>query len=314
MSLESGASVVLEQCLAVKPGEKVLIVTDTRKEGIGRALFSKAIELKSEAIMMVMLPRTRHGEEPPGPVAEAMKRADVVICPTEYSLTHTQARREACEAGARIATMPGITEEMFSEGAMTADYRELAELTAKVADLLTKAETASIENCGKRLTLSLRGRRALASTGLIHKPGEFGNLPTGEAYIAPVEGTANGELIVDGSIAGIGVLKSPLRMEIEDGIAVGIHGDSAAELERILGDRAEARNIAELGIGTNKKARLIGIALEDEKIYGTAHIALGDNSTFGGTVRAGVHIDCILLRPTIYLDDEKVAEGGELRV
>ncbi len=314
MGLESGARIVLEQCLAIKPGERVLIVTDTKKERIGRALFSKAIELGSEAIMLTMLPRSRHGEEPPGLVAEAMKRADVVICPTEYSLTHTQARREACEAGARIATMPGITEEMFSEGAMTADYRELAEITAKAAELLTKAEAARIENGGKSLALSLRGRRALASTGLIHKPGEFGNLPTGEAYIAPVEGTANGELIVDGSIAGIGVLKSPLHIEVEDGIAVGIHGDSAAELERILGGGTEARNIAELGIGTNKKARLIGIALEDEKIYGTAHIALGDNSTFGGTVRAGVHIDCILLRPTIYLDDEKVVEGGRLRV
>jgi leucyl aminopeptidase (aminopeptidase T) len=314
MGLESGVRVVLEQCLAIKPGEKVLIVADTRKERIGKALFEKAIELRSEAIILTMLPRTRHGEEPPGPVAEAMKRADVVICPTEYSLTHTQARREACEAGARIATMPGITEEMFSEGAMTADYRELAELTVKVADLLTKAETARIENGGKRLTVSLKGRRALASTGIIHKPGEFGNLPTGEAYIAPVEGTASGELIVDGSVAGIGILKSPLRIEVEDGIAVRIAGESAPDLEKMLGEGREARNIAELGIGTNKRARLIGIALEDEKIYGTAHIALGDNSTFGGTVRAGVHLDCILLKPTLYLDDEKVMEGGELRI
>ncbi|MEM3022182.1 MAG: aminopeptidase [Candidatus Bathyarchaeia archaeon] len=314
MGLESGAKIVLEQCLSIKPGERVLIVTDTKKEPIGRALFSKAVELGSEAIMLTMLPRSRHGEEPPGPVAEAMKRADVVICPTEYSLTHTQARKEACEAGARIATMPGITEGMFSEGAMTADYRELAELTVKVAELLTKAETAVIENGGKRLTLSLKGRKALASTGLIHRPGEFGNLPTGEAYIAPVEGTANGELIVDGSVAGIGILRSPLRIEVKGGIAVGIFGDSAAELERILGGGGEARNVAELGIGTKRKARLIGIALEDEKIYGSIHIALGDNSTFGGTVRAGVHIDCILLRPTLYLDGEKVVEGGELRV
>jgi leucyl aminopeptidase (aminopeptidase T) len=314
MDLESGARIVLEQCLAIKPGEKVLIVTDTKKERIGKALFTKAIELRSEAIMLTMVPRTRHGEEPPGPVAEAMKRADVVICPTEYSLTHTQARKGACEAGARIATMPGIPEDMFLEGAITADYRELAELTIKVADLLTKAKTARVENHGKQLTLSLEGRRAIASTGIIHKPGEFGNLPTGEAYIAPVEGTANGELIVDGSVAGIGILRSPLRIKVEDGMAVEISGDSARALEGILGEGREARNIAELGVGTNKKARLIGIALEDEKVYGTIHIALGDNSTFGGTVRAGVHIDCILLRPTLYLDDEKVLEGGRLRI
>jgi len=304
----------LERCLAVRPGEAVLIVTDTEKERIGRALFSRAVELGSEAAILTMLPRSKHGEEPPGPVAGAMKRADVVICPTKYSLTHTRARKEACEAGARIATMPGVTEHMLSEGAITADYGELATIAAKVADLLTKAETAKVENRGGRLTMSLEGRKASADSGLIHKPGEFGNLPAGEAYIAPVEGTANGELIVDGSVAGIGILRSPLRIKVEDGIAVEISGDSARALERILGEGREARNIAELGVGTNKKARLIGIALEDEKVYGTIHIALGDNSTFGGTVRAGVHIDCILLRPTLYLDDEKVLEGGRLRI
>lgn len=119
------------------------------------------------------------------------------------------------------------------------------------------------------------------------KPGSHGNLPTGGAFIAPVEGTANGKVIVDGSITGIGSIKAPLEVKIENGYATDFVGPNAYRLREILGTKKEKWNIVELGIGKNPQAHLIGNILEDEKIYRTVHIAFGENSTFvGNTIRS----------------------------
>ena len=147
---------------------------------------------------------------------------------------------------------------------------------------MAKAKTATIIKDGSQLSLRLEGRTPIASTGLIRKSGESGNLPSGEAYIAPVEGESRGNLVIDGSMAGVGRLKSPLKIKVEDGYATEISGRQAAQLAEALGPTKEARNIAELGVGTNRGAKLIGIVLEDEKVYGTVHVAFGENSTFGG--------------------------------
>lgn len=312
MSLNKGTEIIFKTCLAAKPGERVLIVTDTAKRDIGQTLFEKAIQMNLEAMMLVMKPTGVHGKEPPEAVAEAMKKSDIVLCPTQYSLTHTQARKAACDNGARIATMPGITEDMFSKGALTADYREIAVISDRVTELLNQAETVRIEKEGKSLTMSIKGREGISSRGLYHKPGSSGNLPTGEAYIAPVEGTAEGEIIIDGSIANIGLLKAPLHVNVEKGLAVNFKGPDGVRLENILGPNKNARNIGELGIGTNLMARLIGNILEDEKVYGTVHIAFGSNATFGGLTQAGIHIDGIILRPSLYLDEKLLVENGKI--
>jgi leucyl aminopeptidase (aminopeptidase T) len=313
-ALEKGAEVVLKTCLGAKPGESVLVVTDTSRMDIGEGLFRKALDIGLEAILMVIKPTEVSGAEPPRAVADVMKLCDIVLCPTEHSLTHTEARKAASDQGARIATMPGITAEMFSKGAITADYTEVAELSDRITDLLNGAKVARIEKEGTTLSLSIRGREGISSRGLFHDRGQSGNLPTGEAYIAPVEGTAHGETIIDGSIAGLGVLSAPLRVRIEDGLAVDFNGPDAERMERLLGERREARNLGELGIGTNPKARLIGNVLEDEKVYGTVHIAFGSNATFGGKVQAGIHIDGIILKPRLYLDDRLVVDNGKIVV
>lgn len=314
LEIERGARIVLKECMGIKEKEKVLIVTDTVKKRIGEALFKVSAELQTETMLLIMLARTHDGEEPPELVAEAMKHADAVICPTQFSLTHTQARKRACEEGSRIATMPGITEEMFSSGGLTADYTEVALFTEKVAERLTNAKSALIIKDDTELYLDLEGRKAICSTGLILKPGDFGNLPSGEAYIAPVEGKSMGDIIIDGSMAGVGYLKSILRIKFKDGYATEITGEQADQLIKALGANKETRNLAELGIGTNKSARLIGNVLEDEKVYGTVHIALGDNSTFGGKVKAGLHLDGVITKPTLYLDEDLILHNGEFKI
>ncbi len=300
---------VLSSCLAVKKGEEVLIVTDNTRKEIGEALYEAAGNLGCERLLTVMNERELSGQEPPKAVAAAMKSADVVIAPTAQSLTHTNARIEAAKAGTRVATMPGITEEMFSQGAMTADYSKVEKLTAVVTEMLSKASVAKIEKDGHVLTININGRDGVPSPGVYREPGKCGNLPSGEAYIAPLEDGSEGEMIVDGSMVGIGKLDSPLHMVISGGKLRSVTGEKSENLDVLLKNETNG-TLCELGIGTNEAAVLNGIILEDEKVYGTVHIAFGTNTSFGGVNKAECHMDGIILRPTLYLDDVKVIEDG----
>ncbi|GED25438.1 hypothetical protein BAG01nite_15400 [Brevibacillus agri] len=311
MKLIETSKAILTNCMALQANEAFLVVADEPKRELGEVLFEAGKQLGAEAMLMVMKEREKSGQEPPAAVAAAMKSADVVVCVTEHSLTHTKARKEAAANGARLATMPSITADMFLEGAISADYAQVKVLTEKVTELLTAASTVRIEKAGKSLTFSIAGRNGVPSTGMYVNPGESGNLPSGEAYVAPLEGTAEGQIVVDGSISGIGKIDSPLLLTIEKGRITHAEGTSAERLLQILGDQ-DGRMLGEFGIGTNDKARITGVVLEDEKVYGTIHVAFGSNNTFGGTIVAGVHIDLVVKEPDVYLDDTCIMKNGKL--
>lgn len=302
----------LADCLGLKSGETFLVVTDESRKELAEALHEAGKRLGAESMLTVMKERAKSGEEPPEAIAAAMTKAQVVVCITKHSLTHTQARKQAAAAGARLATMPGITEDMFLEGAIAADYTQVKALTEKVTDMLTGAQTVRIEKDGRSLEFSIQGRDGVPSTGMYLEPGQSGNLPSGEAYIAPVEGTAEGQIVVDGSIAGIGKLSGPIVLTVEKGRLTAAEGGPEGEkLLQMLGD-GDGRLLGEFGIGTNEKARITGVVLEDEKVYGTIHVAFGSNNTFGGVVAAGVHIDCVVGKPDVYLDGRQIMKNGEL--
>ena len=314
--LQKSARIAVKDCMGIKSGETLLVVTDAPLRDIGYALWEAGVELGAESILLEMISREGHGQDPPRPVADMMKMVDAVLCPTSKSLTHCQARREACEAGARIGTLPGITVEVMSR-TLSADYHAIAERTKKVCRAIEGCKKARVTAPnGTDLTMSIEGRRCIPSTGLILNPGDFGNLPSGEAYLAPLEGTANGVFVVDGSFAGIGVMKQPLRLEVTDGYVTDITGGQDAEkLKGLLEPHGrEAYNIAELGVGTNDTARISGILLEDEKVAGTVHIAVGSNASMGGTVAVPVHLDGVIKGPTLVIDDRTIMQDGKLRI
>lgn len=301
---------ILLNCMGVKANETLLVITDTDKFEIGQAMYEAGLEIGCESLLMSMKVRKVSGEEPPAAVAEAMLHADVIVCPTEESLTHTNAKIEAVKRGARVGTMPGITEQMFTQGAITADFREVEKLTSIMTEKLSEAKTAKIEKDGCVMTFSLDGRNGISSPGVYKNPGESGNLPSGEAYIAPVESATEGEMIIDGSMVGVGVLTEPLKVKVKNGALTELSGEGSEQLN-ILFDKKENGIVAELGIGTNKNALLCGDTLEDEKVYGTVHIAFGTNTSFGGVNKADCHMDGIILNPTLYLDDVLVIEEGK---
>ncbi len=284
--------------MAVAGDEDVLVVTDERRRSIGRAIHAAAVERADSAVYLEIEADERHGREPPAAVAAAMRESDVVLAPTTRSLTHTRARIESCDAGARVATMPSITEEVM-HGAMKADYGEVKRRAHDLLDRLEDAAEVRVESPqGTDLTLEVGGRSWKPDTGVCHEAGCVTNLPAGEVYIAPTGG--DGRLVVDGTMSSVGIPDEPIEIEFEDGRAVEVSSDDLAET---LDDAGSCgRNLAELGIGLNPAATLIGNVLQDEKVAGTVHVAVGDSSGFGGDVECDVHLDGVVTEPSVYVD------------
>jgi leucyl aminopeptidase (aminopeptidase T) len=301
------------RCLAVGPADDVVVLCNEPQRTIAESLLAAA-QLAARSARLVIYPAlSRDGEEPPQDVVDAMDDATVILAPTTFSLSHTQARLEATGRGTRIATMPDITEALFMR-AMPVDYAELRRAGEKVAARLTAASACRVTSAaGTNVLLGLEGRSAVVDDGNLQAKGAFGNLPAGEAFIAPVEGSAEGEVVFDGSLSGFGLLDQPVRVQVAGGRAVDADGAAGKWLlETLDAGGATGRLLAELGIGTNPAAILSGNVLEDEKVIGTAHLAFGTNVSFGGNNSAEVHTDGMLLEPTIELDGRPLMRTGEL--
>jgi aminopeptidase len=310
MNLEQACIKILKDIMGVKSNEAVLIIADKNKLEIGKALIKEAQKIAKGRLLRVPVGKI-NGEEPAGIVAEEMLKYDVILITTTKSLSHTVARRKAVDKGARLASMPGITESMFIRAA-NADYKVVAKNSEHLVSLLSKANQVIIKtDSGTDLSLSIKGRELLGESGILDKKGMWGNLPAGEVCCAPVEGTTNGTLVIDASILGT-QLKSPVKVTIKDGYAVSFEGDEVAlRLKNTLASVGkDAFAIAELGIGTNIAAIITGNTLEDEKVLGTAHIAFGNNMSYGGSIDVPVHIDGIFRRPSIFVDKRKIMEKG----
>ena len=314
--LDKASVIAIRDCMGAKKNESVLIITDENKKEIGYNLYQNAIRLGHKSLYVEMKALEYHGQEPPEAVARLMQTYDVVLCPTTKSLTHTDARRNASAKGSRIATFPGITKDVMIRG-LNADYKKIANLTIKLSKKLERTATVRVTAPnGTDITMEIAGRKAIPSKGLFHKKGESGNLPTGEAFVAPLEGKSNGVFVVDGSMAGIGVVKNPIEITVEKGYATKITGGTEArKLVKMLSKFGKkGRNIAELGIGTNDKVKLSGNLLEDEKVLGTVHIALGNNKSMGGKVNVPIHVDGVIKKPTVYFDGKEIMKNGKLLI
>jgi leucyl aminopeptidase (aminopeptidase T) len=313
--LDRAVGTIIRDCLDLQPSEEVLVICNPISEEIGALLRINAQGEGGDATLAVISERDSHAAEPPATVAAAMVAADIVLAPTIQSISHTEARRAASEAGARIASMPGVTGEMLGR-LMSADMRLLRKRGAELGRVLGAGSEAHITCArGSDLRMGLQDRTAIVDAGKLSKRGAFGNLPCGEAFIAPVEGTGEGKLFVDGSIAEVGKLVAPVELTVDGGNLVEADGPEGDRLMGLLTDEGEGgTNLAELGIGTNEEAMLTGNILEDEKILGSIHIAFGASAAIGGTVQVPVHLDCVMLEPTLEVDGDTVVQAGRLAI
>ncbi|MFH1758771.1 MAG: leucyl aminopeptidase [Pseudomonadota bacterium] len=313
-----GAYKLVNMCGGVKPEEQVLVLTDMNLVEIAECICSAVYAVGAEATMAVMVPRKMHNEPLPESVRAAMKKVDVIFVPTTFSIAHTVARREATEAGVRIINMPDYRKQTLISGGIDLDFRAQAPLVIKVAERLTSAKEARVTSkLGTNITLGLEGREGKALKGMSLEPGEFSTPPDVEARITPVEGTSNGVIMVDGSICapGLGLITEPIKVTVKDGFAVSIEGGPQAKIfAKILADVEDrnAYNIAELGIGLNPLAKLMGVMVEDEGSLGTIHLAVGTSGAFGGKVQTSIHLDMQVLSTTVELDGKPVLIEGQL--
>jgi aminopeptidase len=271
------------------------------------AFGAKTVEtLKKERLLNPVLKKTANDSDikKAGDIIGRYKHNAVncVIALSNYSTSHTGFRDFLTRiCGSKYASMPLFDVSML-EGAMNVDWKDLSIKTTSLAKVVNAAESIEIKTPnGTFISFSKKGRRAMSDTGILARRGSFGNLPAGEVYLAPVEGTAQGKLVLEWGPTR--QLKSPMTLTIKDGYVVDVTGkDEYIEYLRAkLTERRENGNIAELGIGTNKAAKRPDNILESEKILGTIHIALGDNSSFGGIVKTPFHQDFVFLKPTVTL-------------
>jgi leucyl aminopeptidase (aminopeptidase T) len=307
-SLDAPATTAVRQCMNLQPGETCVVVTDHERVAIGEALSDAAAEITDDTVLVRYPPGEQHGEEPPRPVAAAMADADVVLAPTTKSLSHTEARSAATDAGARAATLPGITEAVFRTG-LDADYDRIREECERMLDQVAGAEEIHITSPqGTDIRLEPGDREWLADTGIVHEPGAFSNLPAGEVFVSPT--TATGRVVVDGTMRPHGRLDGhTVAFTVEDGTVTEIEDDALREQVEEAADEAGAAayNLAEVGIGTNVAVtELVGSVLLDEKAAGTVHLAIGDDHAIGGDTVAPIHLDGILTEPTVVADGQEI--------
>jgi 2,5-dihydroxypyridine 5,6-dioxygenase len=318
-----GASRLVRECGDVAKDEKVLIVTDTHSIKYGQVTMAAVAEITDQVAMVVLKTHGRlHGQNPPEPVSAAMKSSNVVFMITEWSLAHCQARHDASKSGARMLSTAQPDDELFARTIPESPFAEMKPVVQKVNELLSEANEAHVTTkLGTDLWIDLRGVKNidLEHGYCLRKPeyaANFAGPPVIESNIAPVEYRTHGTLVVDACQAALGILHQPITLRIEKGKVVKFEGgNEARQLEEILARVGDPGIyfVAELGIGLSPIAKLRGRFYEDESIYGTAHIGLGNNaSTMGGNLKVNGHMDHIFWRPTINLDGKAMMEEGRL--
>ncbi len=316
-TLYEGAQKLVFVCANVQPNENLLVITDDNKFEMAQAVREVATnEVKCNVSMALIGTQNVGGQEPPAPIAAAMKAADVIIIMTSHSLSQTNARREAQKAGARVLNIPDPQMSDLTSDMITPDFVAISPLIHEVAASLTNAQ---VIHCtapgGTDLTFSAVGMKGNGLDLLVHKPGEFRSMSV-EANVGPAFGSSNGTIVIDGSIPLIGPIDAPITFKVQDGFVTDISGgSSASKFAKILKDFNDkyCYNIGEFGIGLNPCAKATGNSyVEDESAITTCHIGFGTNLSQGGNIKAACHIDAIFLSPTISVDGKIIMKDGVL--
>ncbi|MDR2471697.1 MAG: peptidase M17 [Treponema sp.] len=362
-ALKEAARVAVSEALKLRPGEAALIITNPvpETEAIARALYRAVLECGASPALIIQPVKTQFDCAEPAVIAAFESRPQAVISISAEKLGKDRRgiaepyRHEGVEydhifhlalygeKSCRSFWSPGATLESFIR-TVPIDYAELGRRCAAVNAVLSAAERVRVTAPGGTdITLGLRGREAKADDGDFSRPGTGGNLPAGESFISPENGTASGLIVFDGSISlgrGDIFIREPLRCRVEGGFVTEITGGDEARALLETVSRAEkdalayerdgrlpsgqgdvyarnARNIGELGIGLNPRARITGGMLEDEKAFRTCHFAVGHN--YDSDAPALIHLDGLVREPTItaFMPDggETVIErAGELAV
>jgi leucyl aminopeptidase (aminopeptidase T) len=316
----NGFSNVLDQCLGIRPGEQVVLLTDggTDAEVVTRLL--EAVAARDGIPLVAQMPAPHlPGAEPPGAVAAMMAEAAAIIELTSLFIGSSRARRDATGRGARYLAMPGVRLDTFRAGGpLEVDFEQLRADAEHVGRAWgTAQEFRLTSRGGTDLRGSVADRPGRVLHGIATQPGAYMAPPDIESGTAPVEGTASGTVVVDGDLLfmGQGPLVEPVVLHIVDGQVRGIEGPErrrlTAMLERCQDDRMA--NLAEVSVAFNPAGSICSVPMETESARGTAHVALGNSIAYGGVVNAVAHLDCVMRDATLELDGRAVMIEGAVQ-
>jgi leucyl aminopeptidase (aminopeptidase T) len=316
-TLYEGAKKVVQVCAALRPEETGLIITDDDKLDIAQVFRQVIVQEVGASVVLILMEKQKlGGQEPPAPVEAAMCKADVIFGLTTFSLSQTDARITATRHGARVINIPDVQLSDLTSRMIEADFVAISPEVQKMADKLTQGRNFKVTAPGgTHFTFDGTGRAGRGLDALAHEPGVFRSMSV-EANIGPLEGTAEGILVIDGSLPPVGHLEAPIRCAIEKGRIVSTEGGMQADqFSTFLGsfDDPNIYMVGEFGIGMNPRARLTGTSyLEDESAIGTCHVGLGSNLSQGGNIKAAGHFDAMILSPTVEMDGEFLMKDGKI--
>jgi len=359
--LMKSARVAVKEVLALKEGERVLIVTNPEHEvfPIAGSLYYAAEEAGAKPVLMVQAIKSQTDFAEDAVLEAIASGPDVVLSISANKLGKDphHMKRPLKARGKKYDHIfnylldtkkirsfwsPSITQDMFIR-TVPINYRELRSTASRLKKVLDRGESVHITtDRGTDIRIGIQGRAAKSDDGDFTKPGTGGNIPCGEVFISPALGASEGTIVFDGSIAsdrGVIVIEEPITVKVKDGFVKSITGGKEARKLREVLKRAERnihsmvssrsissrmgkeymsnlRNLGELGIGLNPKARIVGNILEDEKAFNTCHIAIGSN--YDQDARTVIHLDGIIMKPTLTVQTKtrevEIMKNGKLLV
>ena len=324
----------------ISEGSRVQVISDTDHDPrVWQVIMSICSELGADVTVSLFERRPADYYDPPTAVCECMMNSDFNVLVASTGMLHSPAKFRAMKAGIpAICLDGGMTLEMLQSGAITDDMRQIALRKHYVAKNVfgeQAKECRVTSRHGTEFTYSIENRVFVPPIpGHDFDPYRIvnfdkdenrkgGNLlyylfPTGEMNVAPVEGSANGKLVIDLTMHHIGRLASPIELYVKHGRIVRIEGGADARTLRdyleTYGDENAYMCPAEASVGVNAKAVVRGIQREDKNIYGSMHFGLGTNIDVGGSIKSKIHMDGVILEPTLYVDGKMTIQDGRFLV
>lgn len=323
------ATLAVERCVALKPGEQALVLMDTRsQEYRGAAAFAQALLAAinargGEPTLMLYAPRTTQVEDPPKTVVDAMQAADVIFPLGYLPLTETEAMQSALANGARALVFGGSSrygkddDMLYRLAPMSAEELDRAGgLAAAIGRTFKEGKRVHLTSArGTDLWLTVGDLDVIMMDGRCTQPGMLQFYVPGLVNAGVTPGTTSGTLIFDTSLSPLGGLSEPVKLTIEDGFFKSVEGGRDADTWRRIADGYGDRwvyNVSEFGLGANKRAKLSGVVGEEEAAYGVAHVGFGTDIAFGGDIRSKWHVDGCLTAATLEVGGQVICKDGEI--
>lgn len=315
------ADYLIGTCMAVKPGEEVLIAIDPQTDmRMANAIAAAALKRGAEYNISMMPVRGKDKATIfPKTLELAMEACDVFIGMTTASgaaIYNNRLKELINEKSLRECSIVLRNIDNFTRGGALADYEKVYADGVKLQSVWRGKKKAHITTpAGTDLYMEMNQMEPIIECGIARNPGDAMAWSDGEVSLGPVIGTTYGKLVIDGPICYYGCPTTPIELKIENGRIVEVVGGDpkiCTEIRRQIAEVKDSDNIAEIGIGLNRNCLFNGDFEEEKKAYGTCHIAMGNGFYYGQPARSTVHIDMVQYNPTIEMDGEIIVKDGKV--